>query len=767
MKANPKAKRHVRKIIGWSAIALAALITVLLVILLLVDVAIYRGPLQSGVSALVGRSVTFEGEMSLRPSLRPKIVVEDVHITNPAWASRPDFARAERFELQVALLPLIAGDLEILNLALEGGDILFETRPDGRNNWTFKRKRHDLPEIASLTLRRSVVEFRSSAERVHRLTISKAEGVLNEGERIQIEAAGTYQDAPFTLSLLGGTPSEFVTSDKPWPIKLMTQATGATIEVEGIITQPFKGKGFDLQVAVAGNELADLSSLLDTTLPALGSYALSGHVSEADDRYRITDLTGHLDGADAVKRLTLTKGTVSASLDAPSELRLEGTYADVPFMAAFAGGSLAELTAPNKPWPVEVMARLAGTTVNAEGTVSRPLAGEGFDLRVTVEGTQLSGLDPLLNAELPALGHYAVSGRFVNADDNYSLSELEIKVGRHHVTGNLEMVTSGPRPHIAANLSADKIYLEDLTKALNKRKDQAPAKQDDERVIPDVTIPVKALRSVDLELNLNVTDVLAGPTGLGNVVLKAKLENGRLLISPFKAKLSGGQLSVKLDVDAAKDMPVMKFQLTGEHIDYGALLKVLEVTDAIESVLDADVDVTGRGNTLRSVLANANGSAVLVSGPGSIDHDKLDLWGADLLVGIMMLPMVALKTKKVMELNCIVWPLDVTNGVARSESILIDMPKVTVGGNGTINLSTEELELLLKPARKKASLFSLDLPVRVTGTLSKLNEKVEGKAETFGKAVLPVFNPAFLLVTAKAGTGEMNPCVAAISGEEP
>jgi len=56
LKANPKAKRHVRKIIGWSAIALAALIAVLLVILLLVDVAIYRGPLQSGVSALVGRA---------------------------------------------------------------------------------------------------------------------------------------------------------------------------------------------------------------------------------------------------------------------------------------------------------------------------------------------------------------------------------------------------------------------------------------------------------------------------------------------------------------------------------------------------------------------------------------------------------------------------------------------------------------------------------------------------------------------------------------
>ncbi len=42
-------------IIGWSAITLVALIAVLLVILLLVDVSVYRGPLQSGVSALLGR----------------------------------------------------------------------------------------------------------------------------------------------------------------------------------------------------------------------------------------------------------------------------------------------------------------------------------------------------------------------------------------------------------------------------------------------------------------------------------------------------------------------------------------------------------------------------------------------------------------------------------------------------------------------------------------------------------------------------------------
>ena len=47
-------KRYLRKIIGWSAITLVALILVLVTMLTLVDATVYRGPLQAGFSALMG-----------------------------------------------------------------------------------------------------------------------------------------------------------------------------------------------------------------------------------------------------------------------------------------------------------------------------------------------------------------------------------------------------------------------------------------------------------------------------------------------------------------------------------------------------------------------------------------------------------------------------------------------------------------------------------------------------------------------------------------
>ena len=44
-------------------------------------------------------------------------------------------ARVDRFELQVALLPLIGGTIEVRRLVLVEPEILLETDPDGRGNW--------------------------------------------------------------------------------------------------------------------------------------------------------------------------------------------------------------------------------------------------------------------------------------------------------------------------------------------------------------------------------------------------------------------------------------------------------------------------------------------------------------------------------------------------------------------------------------------------------------------------------------------------------
>lgn len=60
-----------------------------------------------------GRELTLGGDIALHFGLTPSLVVEDVKFQNTSWGSRPDLARVKRLEVQVALLPLVTGNIRI------------------------------------------------------------------------------------------------------------------------------------------------------------------------------------------------------------------------------------------------------------------------------------------------------------------------------------------------------------------------------------------------------------------------------------------------------------------------------------------------------------------------------------------------------------------------------------------------------------------------------------------------------------------------------
>lgn len=64
----------------------------------------------------------------------PWIEARDVAIANPAWAQDRQFFRAERVKANLALLPLIEGNVKLKSLAVHGGRIVLEAK-DGHRSW--------------------------------------------------------------------------------------------------------------------------------------------------------------------------------------------------------------------------------------------------------------------------------------------------------------------------------------------------------------------------------------------------------------------------------------------------------------------------------------------------------------------------------------------------------------------------------------------------------------------------------------------------------
>jgi AsmA family protein len=125
-----------RILAGIGGVLLLLLIAVAIAIST-VDVKSFIGPIQKRVKDATGRDLTVGGGVDLKFSLEPKLVVEDVTLSNASWAKSPQMLTAKRVEVQFALLPLLHRDFQIRSFALIEPKIALETDAKGAGNWEF------------------------------------------------------------------------------------------------------------------------------------------------------------------------------------------------------------------------------------------------------------------------------------------------------------------------------------------------------------------------------------------------------------------------------------------------------------------------------------------------------------------------------------------------------------------------------------------------------------------------------------------------------
>jgi hypothetical protein len=119
------------------------------------------------------------------------------------------------------------------------------------------------------------------------------------------------------------------------------------------------------------------------------------------------------------------------------------------------------------------------------------------------------------------------------------------------------------------------------------------------------------------------------------------------------------------------------------------------------------------------------------------------------------------------EINCIAGRIQVENGMAKTDKLLLDTRRLTVAGSGALDLGTEGLDFLITPNPKEERFLSFANPVRVTGTLA--SPEIEITRLPRVRALAPIgrlanlVNPVYLLSAfTEVDSSDDNPCVTAI-----
>ncbi len=348
--------------------------------------------------------------------------------------------------------------------------------------------------------------------------------------------------------------------------------------------------------------------------------------------------------------------------------------------------------------------------------------------------------------------------------DGYPVS-FEILTGVTAVIGSARLGLNRPTPYVSVKANAERIDLRDFLPDAPEQTGGAvktEVKSDEpRRVFPDDPLPTAALKAIDADVELAAKEVRIASAALSDVAVKLNLAGGKLTVSPFTAAGGGGNISGELVLDGSKSLPALTTTANIQGLDLGQVLKDLAVTDLIEGTADMDLNLAGRGHSVRQLMAGLVGRVSVAMDQGKVASAYLDLIATDLLQEVAPWAKRGADT----QVNCMVSRFNIKDGLAQSDGLLLDTAKVTIQGDGDINLKDETLEMVLRPRPKDTSLLSLATPINVGGTLAEPSfspSKLEVAKKILGLVVTATNPLGVLIVGFDTGVGDKNPCLAAL-----
>ncbi|MFC4312433.1 AsmA family protein [Steroidobacter flavus] len=458
-----------RAVLKWTALSVAGLFVLILLLLAFADWNRLKGPVERMASARSGRTVKIDGPLDVHLwSLTPRASVEGLVIGNPPWEANRPMARIDRLNVQLKLLPLFKGDIILPRVELVRPEVYLHRDVQGRANWTFQNTRPSnapagkppkLPVIRDfliddgrLTIRDEILKLKVDG------TVQAHESIAEkETFAFHVKGKGTINEQPFNLSV-GGGPLINLDPDEPYPFKLQVRAGDIRVESDGTVKKPFDLGKVALNVHAKGGDLADLYYLTQLALPNTPPFELSAHVERNVKMVKVTKLAGKVGQSDIGGALTIDasrkRPAVTGDLHS-RQLRLKdlaaslGSEPETP-------GSLEGAAEASKPAAKNPNARLFPTSHLQVDRVRAMDADVRFEAR-TID----AGSVPMQKVAF-----------HVKLDDGVlALAPFELELPQGQLSGTARIDARGKIPQTKLDLRAKDVQLDQLK---GKKPDAQP-----------------------------------------------------------------------------------------------------------------------------------------------------------------------------------------------------------------------------------------------------------------------------------------------------
>jgi AsmA protein len=736
-----------------------------------------RATLVDSVHRATGRDLTVTGPVHLRLGLSPRFEVDDIAFANPAGASRPQMLTAKSLTAELALLPLLGGDAVISSLTLQDADIALERGADGTGNWQFVPVRHALfpaqagtgsgegggashhVEIRSIRLEGGRLTWQTpqAAPQVFAITHLRWSSA---GPDLPMSLAfeGSKDDVPLTLTansgslqrLQGGPVSALAGA---WPLTVDAAALGATVHLEGGISHPDQARGFQFRLTATAHTLDGLEKLAGVAkLPPLADVTATALLSDGPaGELRTSQVSVHAGASDLGTWATgLAIKQLQFSAPGPgqlAQLNVDGTYQDQPLRLA-GTATQPDVVGTGGPIQATITAQAAGANLSAHGTMPPSLGASGLDMTVSLHAPEVAALSPLIGRALPAAHDFALDAQVGDAGvklRGVAIRNLMIASSIGDATGELT-VQWAPRAAITGSLTSNVLDLDAITAPAGgvlpavwplpgtsggggevvampqvppTPSTGAPPANPAPPAQPPL-LPLARLRTTDADVALAVANLTVAGQHLQDLQAHFQLADGKLALNPFRAQSPDGAIIGGISLDASSDDPPIAVTLRSPSISAAAVADLLGYPGGTTGTMQIDAQLSGVGQTLPALKATLDGHLGLAMVNGQVDDALIQgLIGTALdTAGV---PSFGGGTSQV---RCLALRMDFTNGLGRIRALAADTSKLTIDGEGEVNLQDQTADLHLRP-RIRLGPTEVAAPVWLHGAFGQMTAALD------------------------------------------
>lgn len=484
---------------------------------------------------------------------------------------------------------------------------------------------------------------------------------------------------------------------------------------------------------------------------------------------RIDDAVLAYDDAQAGNKIDLKLAHLEGGSDDKGvRVDAKGAYQDRPLTVKAQAGALSTLRGEGEAYPVDIDVATGGFDAKVKGTLKQPQTLEGLDITLDVKGDNLANVYALAGIPAPPSPRFALKGQLTHDGTRWRFADFAGQLGGSDLGGTAAVDTGGGRLKVDADLVSELLDFDDLGVLIGGKRDkekkagtaaEATGGEKKSTVLPDKPLDLGKLREMDANVKFKATEVRAPGLPIDKLNAEMTLDKGVMRLKPATMSVADGDIRLYMTLDGSVQPAGIDIDARVSQIDLKQLMRGSGFAQESAGTFGGRAKLSSAGNSVAEILGAANGEMFLVMAGGKISHLLVELAGLDIAQSLG----VAVSGDEPIPIRCVIGNLKADNGVFNVNTLVFDTSDTKIVGEGSIDMSSEELNLKLTPYPKDFSPLSVRTPIAIQGTF-KSPEAFPDPADigiegTLKKVINAVLTPIIgLLPPIDEGVGEDSAC---------